>query len=151
MFAIDSLRQLSFKFLEKPELNDFNFQGLFLRPFDEIMKNPKSDEDVRELVLRCVDNMIRSLSNNFVSGWKVLFSILAQSSLGLSLDINKLGLAILQRILDEHTDILCCRYGSISNNNDDAHENIDTKRQNADAEDFVSLCKASLSFIPLLL
>ena len=31
MFAIDALRQLSFKFLAKPELSDFNFQRLFLR------------------------------------------------------------------------------------------------------------------------
>jgi len=39
MFAIDALRQLSFKFLEKPELTDFNFQRLFLKPFLLIMKS----------------------------------------------------------------------------------------------------------------
>ncbi|KAL9184358.1 hypothetical protein ACHAXT_002444 [Thalassiosira profunda] len=50
MFAIDALRQLSFKFLEKPELTDFNFQRLFLKPFLLIMKNQSSREDIRELV-----------------------------------------------------------------------------------------------------
>ena len=150
MFAIDSLRQLSFKFLAKPELNDFNFQRLFLRPFDDIMKHPNSQEEIRELVLRCVDNMIRSLSNNLRSGWKVLFCILAQSSMDSSPNINKLGLAILQRILDEHTEILCCRYGTAIDDINSTNENNthDNKRQNADAEDFVSLCKASISFIP---
>lgn len=69
MFAVDSLRQLSFKFLEIPELNDFNFQRVFLRPFEQIMKNPNSRVDIRELVLRCVDNMIRSLSDNLRSGY----------------------------------------------------------------------------------
>ncbi|CAH0520213.1 unnamed protein product [Peronospora belbahrii] len=33
MYAIDSLRQLSVKFLERAELRDFNFQRLFLAPF----------------------------------------------------------------------------------------------------------------------
>jgi Sec7-like guanine-nucleotide exchange factor len=31
MYAIDSLRQLSIKFLHKDELRDFNFQRLFLK------------------------------------------------------------------------------------------------------------------------
>jgi len=143
MFAVDSLRQLSFKFLGKPELNDFNFQRIFLRPFEQIMKNPNSRADIRELVLRCVDNMIRSLSDNLRSGWKVFFAILKKSSSDASVNISKLGLAILQRILDEHMDVLCHRYGSA-----DVDGGMERKRQNADAEDFVSLCNASLSFVP---
>lgn len=59
------------------------------------------------------------------------------------MNISKLGLAILQRILDEHMDVLCHRYGAA-----DIDGCMDRKRQNADAEDFVSLCKASLSFVP---
>ena len=51
MYAIDSLRQLSFKFLEKPELKDFSFQALFLEPFLVIMKDGKTRDDTRELVL----------------------------------------------------------------------------------------------------
>eukprot|EP00957_Ditylum_brightwellii_P178076 13564188-Ditylum_brightwellii.AAC.1 len=70
MFAIDALRQLSFKFLEKPELSDFNFQRIFLRPFLLIMENASSRNDIRELILRCVDNMIRALAHNLRSGWK---------------------------------------------------------------------------------
>ena len=37
-FAIDSLRQLSMKFVEKGEFANFRFQKDFLRPFEHIMK-----------------------------------------------------------------------------------------------------------------
>lgn len=37
-FAVDSLRQLSMKFLEKGEFANFRFQKDFLRPFEHIMK-----------------------------------------------------------------------------------------------------------------
>ncbi len=37
-FVVDSLRQLSMKFLEKGELANFRFQKDFLRPFERIMK-----------------------------------------------------------------------------------------------------------------
>lgn len=38
-FAVDSLRQLSMKFLEKGEFANFRFQKDFLKPFEIIMKN----------------------------------------------------------------------------------------------------------------
>lgn len=39
MYAIDSLRQLSMKFLEKDELANFNFQKEFLKPFEYVHNN----------------------------------------------------------------------------------------------------------------
>lgn len=156
MFAIDALRQLSFKFLQKPELTDFNFQRLFLKPFLLIMHNPGSREDIRELVLRCVDNIIRSLAHNLRSGWKIFFSILTLSSNDPSVKIKTLGLAILQRLLDEHLDELCRLSGSDediaqSKVDDDGEEapltSLQRRQRNANAEDFVGLCRASLSFV----
>ena len=38
MFAIDSLKQLAVKFMAKPELKSFSFQGKFLYPFLAIME-----------------------------------------------------------------------------------------------------------------
>ena len=154
MFAIDALRQLSFKFLEKPELTDFNFQRLFLKPFLVIMKNPGSREDIRELILRCVDNIIRSLAHNLRSGWKIFFSILTISSSDASIKIKTLGLAILQRLLDEHLEDLCPTPSAGSTGSDDtcveesltASEKIE---RNTNAEDFVELCRASLSFVQI--
>ena len=156
MFAIDALRQLSFKFLAKPELSDFNFQRLFLRPFLLIMENPGSRDDIRELVLQCVDNMIRLMSHNLRSGWKILFSILTLSATDFSEKINAMGLAILQRLLDEHLDQLCrsekgesvVDQESSSHAKNDQSMSVSEKRsRNAKAEDFSSLCKASLAFV----
>lgn len=155
-FSIDSLRQLSFKFLEKPELSEFNFQRIFLRPFLEIMGNQGSREDIRELILRCIDNMVRSMSHNLRSGWKVIFSILAISADDSSERINTLGLAILQRLLDEHLHQLCrltdgdgdaVEEVGESTNSDDGMSALERRNRNANVEDFVGLCRASLAFV----
>ena len=44
-FCVDSLRQLSMKFLEKGELSNFHFQKDFLRPFEYIMKKNGYGDD----------------------------------------------------------------------------------------------------------
>ena len=158
MFAIDALRQLSFKFLEKPELTDFNFQRRFLAPFLFIMEDPKSKLDLRELVIRCIDNMIRAKSHNLRSGWKICFSILALSARDHSERISTLGLAILQRLLDHHLDEICSpscyEYNDIDLKAPEqcttSMKKISTlqrKQRNSNAEDFVGLCSASTSFI----
>ena len=158
MFAIDALRQLSFKFLQKPELYDFNFQRVFLRPFLSIIENPGSRQDIRELVLRCVDNMIRSLSHNLRSGWKIFFQIITLSADDPSEKISTLGLAILQRLLDEHLDELCHRYvveddlavgveGNFDGTDEAQITILQRKVRNANAEDFVDLCLASMAFV----
>ena len=49
MTAIDSLKQLAFKYLEKDELSNYNFQKEFLKPFEEILKGTKSN-DMKMLV-----------------------------------------------------------------------------------------------------
>ena len=68
-FAVDSLKQLSMKFLEKGELQNFHFQKDFLRPFEYIMKNNKSAH-IRDMVVRCLSQMVQSQSSNICSGWK---------------------------------------------------------------------------------
>ncbi|MDP2436853.1 MAG: Sec7 domain-containing protein, partial [archaeon] len=57
MYAIDSLRQLAMKFLEKDELANFSFQHLFLKPFDYISQNTNSSV-IRELIIRCLTQMV---------------------------------------------------------------------------------------------
>ena len=71
------------------------------------MQNPGSRDDICELVLRCVDNMIRLMSHNLRSGWKIFFNILTLSATDSNEKISTLGLAIFQRLLDEHIDDLC--------------------------------------------
>jgi len=69
--------------------------------------------------------------------------------------IKTLGLAILHRILDEHLDELCPLSGtgerpSIDNDQDHPEAvftSSERSQRNANAEDFVGLCRASLSFV----
>ncbi|GLV42927.1 Secretory 71 [Carabus blaptoides fortunei] len=73
-FAVDSLRQLSMKFIEKGEFANFRFQKDFLRPFEHIMKKNISPT-IRDMVVRCVAQMVNSQANNIKSGWKNIFSV----------------------------------------------------------------------------
>ena len=74
-FAIDSLRQLAYKFLEKDELSNFNFQSEFLVPFEHIAASSKS-VSIRELVVRCIEQMIQARTDNLKSGWKSALNVL---------------------------------------------------------------------------
>ncbi len=76
IFATDSLKQLSLKFLEKGELQNFHFQKDFLRPFEFIMKNNKSGQ-IRDMVVRCIAQMVQSRAQNIKSGWKNIFATYA--------------------------------------------------------------------------
>lgn len=73
-FAVDSLRQLSMKFIEKGEFANFRFQKDFLRPFEHIMKKNNSPI-IRDMVVRCVTQMVHSQAHNIRSGWKNIFSV----------------------------------------------------------------------------
>ena len=79
MYAIDSLRQLGKKFLEKKELGSFSFQKDFLRPFVFIFENNPSPI-VRELVLRCMAQLTDSGGGSLKSGWAVIFAVLGEAA-----------------------------------------------------------------------
>lgn len=75
-FALDSLRQLSMKFIEKGEFSNFRFQKDFLRPFEHIMKKNHASPAIRDMVVRCVAQMVNSQSHiNIRSGWKNIFAV----------------------------------------------------------------------------
>ncbi|XP_066903562.1 brefeldin A-inhibited guanine nucleotide-exchange protein 1 isoform X2 [Halyomorpha halys] len=74
IFAIDSLRQLSMKFIEKGEFPNFRFQKDFLRPFEHIMKK-NTNPTIRDMVVRCIAQMVNSQAHNIKSGWKNIFSV----------------------------------------------------------------------------
>ena len=74
IFVMDSLRQLAMKFLEREELANYNFQNEFLRPFVIVMQRSNAPE-VRELIVRCVSQLVLSRVNNIKSGWKGVFMV----------------------------------------------------------------------------
>lgn len=53
MYAIDSLRQLGIKYLERSELASFTFQNDILKPFVILMRNGRS-EPIRKLIVDCI-------------------------------------------------------------------------------------------------
>ncbi|RHY32231.1 hypothetical protein DYB32_002736 [Aphanomyces invadans] len=112
------------RFLEKDELRDFNFQRLFLTPFEIIMGNAVSVE-IRELVLRylttraarsstffvcsCVHNMIMSRVDSIKSGWKTIWGVLRVAAE--TFDVSEhdtrvvlMGFALAKTIVDCHFD-----------------------------------------------
>ncbi|KAJ2820127.1 guanine nucleotide exchange protein for ADP-robosylation factor, partial [Coemansia furcata] len=92
LFALDSLRQLSMKFLEKEELPHFAFQKEFLRPFADILEGyiPEAspapagerrrsavvvvDVLVKDMVLRCVHQIVQAAARHIRSGWKAVLN-----------------------------------------------------------------------------
>lgn len=73
-FALDSLRQLSKRFMEIEELPGFKFQKDFLKPFEHVMAN-STVVTVKDMVLRCLIQMIQANGDNIRSGWKTMFGV----------------------------------------------------------------------------
>lgn len=73
-FALDSLRQLSMRFMELEELPGFKFQKDFLKPFEHVIAN-SSAVTVKDMVLRCLIQMIQTRGENIRSGWKTMFGV----------------------------------------------------------------------------
>lgn len=73
-FALDSLRQLSMRFMEIEELPGFKFQKDFLKPFEHVMAN-SSTATVKDMILRCLIQMVQARGHNIRSGWKTMFGV----------------------------------------------------------------------------
>ena len=73
-FALDSLRQLSMRFMEIEELPGFKFQKDFLKPFEYVIAN-NSVVTVKDMVLRCLIQMIQARGETIRSGWKTMFGV----------------------------------------------------------------------------
>lgn len=53
MYAIDSLRQLAMKYLERAELANFTFQNDILKPFVVLIRSSRRDS-IRRLIVDCI-------------------------------------------------------------------------------------------------
>lgn len=78
-FALDALRQLAMRFLEKEELPHFKFQKDFLRPFEYTMVH-NSNPEVRDMVLQCLQQMIQARVANLRSGWRTMFGVFSSAA-----------------------------------------------------------------------
>ncbi|KAK9770886.1 putative SEC7 domain-containing protein [Seiridium cardinale] len=73
-FALDSLRQLSMRFMEIEELPGFKFQKDFLKPFEHVISN-SNNVTVKDMALRCLIQMIQARGENIRSGWRTMFGV----------------------------------------------------------------------------
>lgn len=101
IFVMDSLRQLAMKFLEREELANYNFQNEFLRPFVIVMQKSNSAE-IRELIVRCVSQMVLSRVNNVKSGWKSVFMVFTAAAADERKNIVLLAFETMEKIVREY-------------------------------------------------
>ncbi|KAK7320830.1 hypothetical protein VNO77_30669 [Canavalia gladiata] len=100
IFAMDSLRQLAMKFLEREELANYNFQNEFLRPFVIVMQKSNCTE-IRELIVRCISQMVLSRVSNVKSGWKSVFMVFTAAAADERKNIVLLAFETMEKIVRE--------------------------------------------------
>ncbi|KAF5387640.1 hypothetical protein D9615_000382 [Tricholomella constricta] len=100
-FALDSLRQLAMRFLEKEELPHFKFQKDFLKPFENTMIHNQNPE-VRDMVLQCLQQMIQARVQNMRSGWRTMFGVFSAASKVLTERIANSAFEIVTRLNKDH-------------------------------------------------
>lgn len=74
--AVDSLRQLSMKFLERAELAHFDTHSEFLKPLEHIMRHTPHIV-IRDLIIQSMEQMIAARAESMHSGydrWRMLDS-----------------------------------------------------------------------------
>ncbi|KAI0092054.1 hypothetical protein BDY19DRAFT_983580 [Irpex rosettiformis] len=111
-FALDALRQLAMRFLEKEELPHFKFQKDFLRPFEYTMVH-NSNPDVRDMVLQCLQQMIQARVENMRSGWRTMFGVFTAAAKVPTERIVNSAFEIVTRLNKEHFPSIV-RHGSFA-------------------------------------
>ncbi|KAJ6671836.1 BREFELDIN A-INHIBITED GUANINE NUCLEOTIDE-EXCHANGE PROTEIN 1 [Salix viminalis] len=101
IFVMDSLRQLAMKFLEREELANYNFQNEFLRPFVIVMQKSSSTE-IRELIVRCISQMVLSRVSNVKSGWKSVFMVFTVAASDERKNVVLLAFETMEKIVREY-------------------------------------------------
>ena len=105
MYAVDSLRQLSTKFLEKGELLKFSFQQDFLKPFVDLMGVATSLE-IKELILGCLDHMVQSRAKSIRSGWRPMFAVFGLAAADDAKPVAKSGYSLTLRVIEQHFSLI---------------------------------------------
>lgn len=110
--ALDSLRQLAMRFLEKEELANFKFQKDFLKPFEYAMVH-NNHPDARDMVLQCLHQMIQARVQNLRSGWRTMFGVFAAAAKATSERTVVQAFDLVQRVVAEHFSAVV-EYGSFA-------------------------------------
>ncbi|TDL29195.1 Sec7-domain-containing protein [Rickenella mellea] len=111
-FALDALRQLAMRFLEKEELPHFKFQKDFLKPFEYTMTH-NANPDIRDMVLQCIQQMIQARVQNMRSGWRTMFGVFSAASKVLTERVVNSAFEIVSRLNEDHFSAVV-RYGAFA-------------------------------------
>ncbi|XP_020551182.1 brefeldin A-inhibited guanine nucleotide-exchange protein 5 isoform X2 [Sesamum indicum] len=103
MYAIDSLRQLAIKYLERAELANFTFQNDILKPFVVLIRSSRSDS-IRRLIVDCIVQMIKSKVGSIKSGWRSVFMIFTAAADDDSEPIVESAFENVEQVVLEHFD-----------------------------------------------
>ncbi|CAN1290784.1 Brefeldin A-inhibited guanine nucleotide-exchange protein 5 [Linum perenne] len=105
MYAIDSLRQLGMKYLERGELATFAFQNEILKPFVVLMRNSQSIS-IRSLIVECIVQMIKSKGGSIKSGWHSVFMIFTTVADDEKESIVERAFENVEQVILEHFDLV---------------------------------------------
>ncbi|KAJ1565919.1 Brefeldin A-inhibited guanine nucleotide-exchange protein 1, partial [Nowakowskiella sp. JEL0078] len=112
IFAVDSLRQLSMKLLEREELAHYSTQNEFMKSFEWIMRY-NTHVGIRELVLQSVEQMIAARARSIKSGWKSILVVLTRVTDGLDEDGSEeeaklviKAFAVVQNLFAKHFEMM---------------------------------------------
>ncbi|GAX26099.1 hypothetical protein FisN_42Hh007 [Fistulifera solaris] len=122
MYAVDSFRQMSIQYLQREELEVFEFQKRFLKPLETVMGRSKQTS-TKELLLNCVARIIHVFGENLNessahrgglrSGWVPLLAILGLGGQDVEKSIAEMSSEILNQAIEpclnrtsEHAGVL---------------------------------------------
>ena len=98
--ALDNLKQIICKLLQKKDLFIYNFQMNFVQPFHIIFSQSKN-EKIGEMVLNYINYIIGTYSKIIYSGWIVIFKILKEGLRRNNSKLNEEIKNILQKINED--------------------------------------------------
>ncbi|KAK1413426.1 hypothetical protein QVD17_35199 [Tagetes erecta] len=103
MYAIESVKQLCIKYMERAELASFTFQNDILRPFVVLMRNSQSDK-IRKLIVICIVQMTKSKVGIIKSGWRSVFLVFTAAASDELEAIVESAFENVEQVILEHFD-----------------------------------------------
>ncbi|KAG9290332.1 hypothetical protein G9A89_007063 [Geosiphon pyriformis] len=113
-FAVDSLRQLSMKFLERDELAHYNAQSEFIKPFEHIIKNTPSSS-IHDLIISSLIQMISARAHNIKSGWKSIFIVFGRAASDENPQLVDNAFGVTRLVYQKHMDLIGPAFGEYVN------------------------------------
>ena len=114
VFAVDSLKQLAIKFLQKEELSNFHFQKDFLQPFEVIIKQTDKYE-VKDHIVACMSTFIFTMTKNIKSGWHTILEVFTQAAKAPYCSLTDSAFQAIRYIVNGYLDLVTDNFQELVN------------------------------------